>query len=349
MLKPLKLQRPVNILFFAVLMGTLLYFGRELLILISFAALLSMLMAPVASKLESYRVPRVLSSFISVLIIVAVIWGVIMLLSAQISSLIKDFPRLASEAGKFIESMQLWITEELGINIEQHINDTVKEKASGAVGIAGNFLAGLIKGTFTFTGSSLLVLVYTFLFLLQREKYENFIIMLYKPEERQGATELLESIGTIAHKYLEGRLLAVLIIAILYIAGFLIIGLKNAIILSAIAALVAIIPYAGALLGGIIPFIMAIIDASFSQALEVIIVVMIVNVLDHNFIEPYVAGGSLSLNPLFTILVLIIGFVVWGIAGVILFLPLFGIIKIIFERVEGLHPYAYLIGDKSDP
>jgi predicted PurR-regulated permease PerM len=73
-----------------------------------------------------------------------------------------------------------------------------------------------------------------------------------------------------------------------------------------------------------------------------------VNVIDHYFIEPYVVGGSVSISPFFTIFVLILGGLIWGIAGIILFLPLSGILKIIFENVQGLQPYASLIGDQSD-
>jgi predicted PurR-regulated permease PerM len=159
---------------------------------------------------------------------------------------------------------------------------------------------------------------------------------------------MLKKIRRVAQQYLIGRLIAVFIMDVLYIIGFSIIGLKNGILLSAIAAIVTIIPYVGALIGGMIPFFMTIIDGYYDQSIALIVVVLIVNVIDHYFIEPYVVGGSVSISPLFTILILILGGVVWGIAGIILFLPLLGILKIVFESVEGLHPYAYLIGDQSE-
>jgi predicted PurR-regulated permease PerM len=59
-------------------------------------------------------------------------------------------------------------------------------------------------------------------------------------------------------------------------------------------------------------------------------------------------GGSVNISPFFTIFVLILGGLIWGIAGIILFLPLSGIIKIVFENVEGLQPYASLIGDQRE-
>jgi predicted PurR-regulated permease PerM len=325
-----------------------MYFGKEFLIVITFSAFLAMLMAPLSARLEKIGVSRVFSSLISVLIIVTAIAAVIILLSAQFSALIRDFPRINSEIKEMVYKMYDWFNNELGIDMEYHVSNTAKEKGSEAVTKAGGMIAGIVAGSFKFLGSSTLVLVFTFLFINQREKYENFIVMLYRPEKQEEARQVIEDIGRIAHKYLEGRLFAVVLVAILYIAGFFIIGLKNALILAALAAIVAIIPYAGTLIGGIIPFFMAFIDSSISQAMEVLIVMLIVNVIDHNVIEPYVAGGSLDINPLFAILILITGYVIWGIAGVILFLPLFGIVKIIFENIKSLHPYAFLLGDQSE-
>jgi predicted PurR-regulated permease PerM len=172
--------------------------------------------------------------------------------------------------------------------------------------------------------------------------------MLSREEKRSETDEVINKISKIAHHYLAGRILAVFIIGILYIIGFSIVGLKDGIILSALAALVTIIPYIGALLGGLIPFFMSVIDGSLNQSVWVVVIVLIVNVIDHYFIEPYVVGGSVSISPVFTILILILGGVVWGLAGIILFLPLLGILKIIFENVEGLAPYAYLIGDQKE-
>ena len=159
---------------------------------------------------------------------------------------------------------------------------------------------------------------------------------------------MIDKISNVAQHYLTGRLVAGLIMGILFLIGFLIIGLKNAVILSVIVAIMTIIPYVGALIGGLVPFFISIIDGSFNQSIWVIIIILVVNVIDHYFIEPYLVGGSVNISPFFTIFVLILGGLVWGIAGIILFLPLSGILKIVFEKVEGLQPYGSLIGDQSD-
>lgn len=347
MLKPLNLSGINNILFFFILISVILYFGRDFFVLIAFAGFLAMLMTPVSNKLENYNISRVLTSLLSVVIIVAVIAGVIGLLSAQISNVVQDIPQIKKGLQEMIANIQSWISNKFGVNMEEQMS-TVKEQASGAVSSAGGFLAGILTGTFTFIGSFLLVLVFTFLFLLHREKYESFVVMLYKPEKRKEAEEIISKVSKVAQQYLGGRLISIVFLGILYLIGFTIIGLENAALLAAITAITTFIPYVGPFLGGLVPFFMAIISGSFNQALWVVIIIFAAQLVDNYFVEPYVVGGSVSISPFFTIFILILGGAIWGIAGVILFLPILGIVKIVFENVEGLQPYAYLIGDQKE-
>jgi predicted PurR-regulated permease PerM len=341
MLKAPKLDRTNKILLFAILISIILYFGKEFFVLITFSGLLAMLMTPVSNKLENRGISRVFSSLISVLILIAVISAIVVLLSAQINNIGKELPQIQSRFEELVADIQVWISNNLGISTEQ-----LKDHANGALGNAGSILTGVVKGTISFIGRFILVLVFTFLFVLQRDKYENFVVMLSPEDKRDETNEMINKISKIAQQYLTGRIVAAFIIGILYIIGFSIIGLKDGLILSAIAALVTIIPYVGALLGGLIPFFMTFINGTLEQSLWVVIIISLVNIIDHYFIEPYIVGGSVSISPFFTILILILGGVIWGLAGIILFLPLLGILKIIFENVEGLQPYAYLIGDQ---
>jgi predicted PurR-regulated permease PerM len=219
--------------------------------------------------------------------------------------------------------------------------DTVVEQSADVV-------INFIKGTFKFAGSLLVLLVFTFLFLLHREKYENFIVMLHKQEKRNEARELIDKITKISEQYLTGRLFAVILMAIIYITGFLIIGLKNGVVLSLIAALIAFVPYVGSIIGGLIPLFISLVEGPFDQTIGVLIVIVLVNIIGHYYIEPYIVGGSVNISPFFTIFSLVVGGVFWGVGGIILFLPLLGILKITFENVEGLKPYGYLIGDQDD-
>lgn len=342
MLRVPDLSRINKILFFAVLIGVILYFGKEFFIVVVFAGFLAMLMNPVSNWLEKHKISRVFSSLISVLAIIAVLAGVGMLLTSQVSSLSEDFPSIKSKMEQGLKTFEEWINNTLGISA-----DTIESKASDAMSSAGGLITDMLKGIFSFFGGLLLILVFTFLFLLQREKYENFAVMLHSEDKRTEARKMIVQISKVAQQYLGGRLISIVILAVLYIVGFSIIGLKNGLLLAVIAAIMTFIPYIGPLIGGFIPFFMAIVSGDFNQSVWVVVIITIAQLFDNYFIEPYVVGGSVHISPFFTIFILLLGGAVWGIAGVILFLPLLGILKIIFEKVEGMEPYAYLIGDQK--
>jgi predicted PurR-regulated permease PerM len=337
------LARLNKILLFAILMSIVLYFGRGFFILISFAGLLAMLMTPVSNRLENRGVSRVFSSLLSVLIIVVIFSGVIILLTAQIDNIGKELPLILLRYEELKLDIHTWINDSLGVSSQQlrvHVSDVFNN--------AGGFLTYMVKGTFAFIGSLFLVLIFIFLFLMQRNKYENFVVMIFKEDKRDEAKGMIERISRVAQQYMTGRLVAACIMGILFLIGFLIIGLKNSVILALIVAIMTIIPYAGALIGGLVPFFISIIDGSINQSIWVVIIILLINTIDHYIIEPYVVGGSVNISPFFTIFVLILGGLIWGIPGIILFLPLSGILKIVFENVQGLQPYAALIGDQRD-
>lgn len=337
------LSRVNSVLLFAVLTGVVLYFGRQFFILISFAGFLAMLMAPVSNRLERHHVNRIMSSAISVLIILSFIGVIVTMLSAQVVNVSEDFPQIKASLEDSVDKIQSWINNSLGIS-----SDTLMQRASDTMSNVGGFITGLVRGTFSFIGGFVLVLVFTFLFLLHREKYERFVVLLHPPEKRDEARKVISEVSRVAQHYLAGRLISILFLTILYLGGFALIGLKNALLLSVLAAIVTFIPYVGPFIGGFIPFFMALVNGSMNQALLVVVIISVAQLLDNYFIEPYVVGGSVNISPFFAIFILILGGVVWGIAGVILFLPLLGILKIIFENSEGLKPYAYLIGDQKE-
>lgn len=347
-MKPVPLSRINNVLLFLILLTLVLYYGREILMILVFSGFLAMLMVPVSNRLEKWGMPRVPSTLISVLMIVVVISLVLMLVTIQIVTFTEDLPLIEKKLETFISGIQSWIQNSFGISPEQQMK-ALNEQAKNTISTAGTFLTGLVTGLMALIGSFMLILVLTFLFLLHREKYENFFILLYKDEKREDAKVIFGEVSKIAQQYLVGRTISIIILTVFYTIGLLILGIKNAFLLSAVAAIVTFIPYVGPIIGGMLPVFMALVtEDTFGPALGVIIVISLAQLFDNYFIEPYVVGGNVNISPFFTILILIVGGLIWGIAGVILFLPLLGMLKIFFDHVEGLYPYAYLIGDQGD-
>jgi predicted PurR-regulated permease PerM len=129
--------------------------------------------------------------------------------------------------------------------------------------------------------------------------------------------------------------------------GYLLLGIKHAILFGVLAALLNIIPYIGVLIGSLLPVMMAFITKDdIGYVFGAAGIAIVVQFIDNNFIAPYVIGSSVSINPLSAIIALLIGALVWGIAGMILSIPVTGMLKVAFDNIEGLKPYGYLLGEE---
>ena len=347
MLKQVSLNRINTVLLFIALTTLILHFGKPLLIILIFSTLLAMLMTPIARKLEKWGVSETIAALLSVFLIVIIFAGVFFIVSAQIVAFREDLPQIQSKFEEVISAIQARVEKHFGISDEQQAA-AFKEQLKNSASKAGNFFTGFLTGVGSLIGGIIMMLVFTFLFLLQRSKFEKFILKLVRDDKQKEGSKVIGNIANIAQQYLKGRVISITIQGIFYTIGFLVLGLKNAILLAAIAALLSFIPYLGPLIGGMLPLFMAIVtEDSLGTALGVLIILVIAQAIDNYFIEPLVVGGSVNISPFFSIFILILGGTVWGIAGVILFLPMLAIVKIILENVEGMEPYAYLIGDQK--
>jgi len=207
----------------------------------------------------------------------------------------------------------------------------------------GKYVAGFVAGLFGFVAETLLVLVYVVFFLSGRDKYENFVVKLNPDSNAGEVREVLGQISHVSSQYLVGRLLSIFILAVLYTVGLTLAGVKYAVLTGSLAALLTIVPFVGTTIGGLIPFGAALISGSGSP-LAAGAVILAVQLLDEYLLEPFIVGGRVSISPLTMIVGVVVGGLIWGVAGMILFIPLIGMAKIVFDHVPALHPYGYLIG-----
>lgn len=340
-------QRINQYLFFMVLLVVAMHFGRTFLIPVFFAGLLAMLMAPVCNKFESWGLNRALACLGCILILVLVLAVIGFIVSTQFDTFSENISQIQSKANELLAQAQSWIQEQIGMTPAEQ-EEVVKEQAERS-NQSGPGMAAKILGAITSTlGGAVLTLVITFLMIYNKEQFETFFLKLYEEKDKEKVKTVVGQISRVSQKYLTGRAMSVMIIATLYSTGLLIVGLKNALLLGAIAALLTIIPYVGTVLGGLFPVLMALLTEDIQTALWVGVVLVVIQAMDNYFIEPNVVGGEVRLNALWSILSILIGGMIWGVAGMILFLPLFGIIKIICDHVESLKPIGYILGETGE-
>lgn len=334
-------------LLFWILLVIILIYGRRILIPITFAAFLSMLMSPLIDFLDRKGLKRVFSTIVCIIILLAVIVLIGLIIVGQVSSIKEDLPVIEERVNQLTMRLHDYIEAsfDYSVNLQQ---EYLREQVSDLGTSSGNYLTKVLAGASNFVMQTIITLVVTFLLLFDKEKYRSFFMRVMKAEDRGEKHEILNRITKVSQQYLLGRVVSIAILFILYYIALVIIGVENALLLAAVAAIVNIIPYLGPILAGVFPVIMALVGFdSFEPAIWVIVSFSIIQGIDNYFVTPFFMGGEVNLSALATILIIICGGYIWGIIGMILFVPLLSMVKIVLDHTEDLKPYGYLLGDPS--
>jgi len=331
-------------LLLGVLTVIILYYGRSFLVPLTFGILFSMLMVPVSNRLERWGLGRKSATLVCILIILLCVAGIVALISMQATSFSEDLPQIQQKVQQLIDSVQHWVQSQFGVTPEKQLQ-FMKQQVAKFSQSANTFATTFLAGTFSILGGFVLMLLYFFFLMWKREKYEAFFLRL-SPNEGQGEVKReLREITKVSSRYLIGRLISMFFLITIYAIGFSIVGLKNAILVSFIAVLPTIIPYIGAYIGGLFPIVMALVTGSTGTVLPVIGILVVAQTIDNNIIEPLAEGESLNISPIITIIALVLGHLLWGIAGMVLFVPMFAILRIICQHVPALNPYGFLLAN----
>ena len=341
--KKLKKVNTILIFCFAILAG--LYYASSILIPIVFAIFFASLILPVSEFLEKeWGMGRILSSFLSTFLLLVGVGLIIYLLSRQLGIFIDDLVNRKEELLGYVDVLREKIMSLTGVTLEEQ-RVMFKERSSEFYdlfqGILKNFLAGITAIVFQF----LLILLYVLLLLINRDKFLTFL-MMYTPEEQKKETKnVVSELKNVAYKYLWGRLQVMTLLAILYAITFYSYGLEHATLLLIFGVIITIIPYLGPFLSGVLPIIfMIIFGGSTLEIVSFSIIVIIIQLIESYVFEPIIIGSEVQQSPLFVIIAILIGGALWGPAGLILFVPIFGMLKILFDHNKSLQPVGFLMG-----
>lgn len=341
------LKRTNDILLFIIIVLILFYYGATFLIPFGFGVFLAMLMTPLCNFLEKFKINSILASLLSTIVVFTVIGAISYLFIYQISLFSRDLPELRQEANTVLQNLQEQVSSSTGVSMEEQ--DTIIQNRSGAlIDIIESHLTNLFGGILDIGFKFVLLIIYVFLFLIYRKKFRRFFTMLYKNKDRRENVELvLKKVSKVVYHYLWGRVQVMSILAILYYITFLIFGLNYAILLTIFGALITIIPYLGPLLSGVVPVLFSIIYFEDTYTIVVFAaIVLVIQLIESYVLEPLIIGKEVKINPLAVIIAIILGGIIWGIAGMILFVPIFATIKIISNHHETLKPIGYLLGNE---
>jgi predicted PurR-regulated permease PerM len=270
--------------------------------------------------------------------------GLITLSGVQINNLIQDLPALNDKFNNLLMNIQAMIFQYAGITPEEQfgiIRDSLNQVFSSGISVAGVALNAASNMVFYLT----IVPIYVYFMLYYMDTFANFIIELSDEEQKSVTRKIINNIGQVVQKYISSLSTVIVIVAVLNSIGMLLLGINYAVFFGVLISMLAIIPYFGIMAGAAVAAIYTLLTTdSLWYPTGVLLINVVVQFLEGNFITPNIMGSKLQLNPFAVIIFLFLGSFVWGAVGMILSVPILAITKMICDQIESLKPYGRLLG-----
>lgn len=308
------------------------------------AFIMSLLLKPLSDKMEKIRIPRSLSSFLSIILVFVVILGLSMFFSAQIANIASELNTIEAKFYNAIDKGQTWLEQTFGVSSDDQIQ-YIKQSLGTILKNSSSIAGSTLSATAGFFSGFSLFLIALFFFLYYRSFLVSFLYRIYAPKNHGKLRNVLHKVEGVVRNYILGLFAVIAIIAVLNTIGLMALKIEHAIFFGALSAILTIIPYIGVMVGSLLPIIFALVTKdSMWYPLGVMAIFALVQFLEGNFITPNIVGNQVSVNPFAALLGLFVGGMMMGATGMIFAIPVLAIAKVIFDSIEETEPIGYLIG-----
>lgn len=332
---------------YVVFASLILYFGRNFFILLSFALLVSFVLYPICSWLERKRVPRMLAILLSLILLLIPVLALMFLFVNQLALVQKEWINIETKLAELVSRFSQSIIDEYSVSKEKQLEwltQTINQSGS-------EFLTYLMKlmysSSFILT-LLILVPVFSVLILYYRHMLVTVSFLLFPNEKEEDIKSILFMAVKSYYNFIKGMTIVYAVVGILNSLGLFLLGVPNAFFFGFTAAVLTFIPYIGIMVGAILP--MAVSWITFNSVwypIGVVLIFSLVQYLEANIIFPLAVSNRLKINALATLTVIIIGGLLWGLAGMILFVPFLGILKLIADQHPKMKTLSILLGTEA--
>ena len=325
----------------------ILYIGQDIILPLIFSLIIAILLNPMVNFLER-KLNRIISITIAVIVAMIIVLGLLFFIGSQATMFSDSLPQLKLKFAEILSNTIQWIANTFNVSptqINAWIAKTKSEGMSNSTSVIGqtlSTLSGILVIVF-------LIPVYIFLFLYYKPLLLDFIAKLFPTEKHETVVDVLTETKSLISKYLGGLMLEFAIVATLNTTALLLLGIEYALLLGVVGGLLNIIPYIGGIISISMPMILALATKEPIYALYVFGAYTLIQVIDNNFINPIIVASKVKINAIVSIVVVLVGGAIWGFAGMFLSLPLTAIIKVVFDRIDQLKPFGFLLGDTMPP
>lgn len=321
-----------------------LYIGQDIILPLIYATILAILLNPLVNFFCNHGINRVVAILIAVLLSFVIVGALLYFISAQVARFMDTVPALEMKFTQIFRDITNWISDTFNVSnrkVTNWLNNTKDAGMQNSNAVIGETLS-TIGGTLAMI---FLLPVYIFMILFYKTLLLEFISRLFPKEKHVTVAEVLLQTKSLIQSYLVGLLVETAIVAALNAVSLLLLGIQYALLLGLIGALLNLIPYIGGIIGISLPMIIALATKEPVYALYVFIAYIIVQFIDNNFLVPKIVASKVQINALVSIVVVLVGGALWGIPGMFLSIPLTAILKVMFDRIEPLKPWGFLLGD----
>jgi predicted PurR-regulated permease PerM len=359
----------------AALIIMVLYYGREIIIPIALAVLLSFVLAPLVRLVQRLRIPRSLAVVSVVVIAFAFIFAMGSLLATQLAQLAGDLPRYQSTISEKIQSFRETTagrgTLERASSMLKDLSkelDKPKEAANSLGTIAApkatppkpvpvevlqpdpgalESLQTLISPLLHPLATTGIIVIFVIFILLQREDLRNRLIRLAGSDDLQRTTAALDDAASRLSRLFLIQLLVNGGFGIIIGMGLWLIGVPSAILWGILAAVLRFVPYIGAVIAAAFPLALAVaVDPTWTMLLWTIALFVVVEPVVGHVLEPMVYGHSTGLSPVAVVASATFWTALWGPIGLVLATPLTVCLVVLGRHVERLEFLDVMFGDR---
>ena len=329
------------IIFGMVLLSYSLFNLKGILAPIAFSFIISILLNPLVNRMQRKGLNRVLSIFLSLALAIFLVGGILFFISSQVMSFGDNLPELKLKFNAQVLNIQQWIATNFKFTIQKQ-----QQLLNNALNSSQSMLGGALGGLLGTLGFILLVPIYAFLLLFYKTLILNFFHEVFAEENTGKVSEVMVETKSAIQSYMVGLLLEALVVAAMNSVALLLLGVDYAILIGVIGALLNMLPYIGGLVAIALPVIMvSVTQDGFTTQLAVIGAYILIQFIDNNFLVPFLVSSRVKINAFFSIVVVLLGGALWGIAGMFLSIPFVAILKIVFDRLPEMKPWGKLLGD----
>jgi len=306
------------------------------------AVFIALLILPLTEKLEHIKFPRWLAIITVLLVVTVLVAFILYLLSVQVAGLLGDIPAVTSTLSAWTSELQHLLEIRLGISHElltqQALNSISQFIQTGLTEVRNS-----LYSVFRIITVISVIPLYIFFMLYYRDQFYSGTIQL--AVHYQQTQTIFNKIMKVVQQYLRGLVIVTLIVAVLFYIVLTLFDIKFAFFFAVFLALFNLIPYIGVFISSVVVVLYSLATSgSLFYPVGVLISLWLIQLLENNLITPYVVGSQVKLNPLVALIAIFAGASIWGVSGMILFIPILGVLKVIFDEFEHLQPIGGLLG-----